>query len=276
MSELIIISERNVSLAWTKAFLRVYQAPGASATPIVVSTSGFLQGAVEEIPEIRNAVDDALQGKGCLSCKMNAELIFPQALWQRMREIGRAEFYRRYRDDIYPRLRARDKIRNGKGTYFLRMIGWGLPARDCSSVTPINQLEHIIELYTKGSARGQRPRMSAMQIACFDPARDHTKAVRSIFPCLQQIGLTYGPGGTLSLTAYYPSQYVFDRGYGNYLGLSNLGNFLAGAMELRFDTLRCYVGSPKLGDVTKEGLRTLATILQSYIGQQTLEGSSPQ
>ena len=35
----------------------------------------------------------------------------------------------------------------------------------------------------------------------------------------------------MAISAFYPCQYVFDRGYGNYLGLSHLGKFIADALS---------------------------------------------
>lgn len=274
MNEPTLIAEPNISLAWAKAFLAVYRGEVSNATPLTVSAGDFNGGLTPEVAEIRQVVDTDLRTHGKLSSKMNADLIFPQTLWQQTKPLGRAAFFNRYIEDYYPRLKARDSRRNGKGTYFLRMVGWGLPPTESSDGTPVNQLEHIIALYTERAAHGQRPRSSALQISCFDPARDHTKAVRSIFPCLQQIGLVYDTNNSLFLNAYYPSQYIFDRAYGNYLGLTNLGRFLASELGLTFRRLTCFIGSPKLGDVNKGSLRSLAELLSSIVSNRDSNGGN--
>jgi thymidylate synthase len=103
-----------------------------------------------------------------------------------------------------------------------------------------------------------RPRLSALQVSCFDPPKDHTGQPVRGFPCLQQVSFAYDNSGGLAVSAYYPSQYIFDRGYGNYLGLCHLGQFMASEMGLQLVRLNCYVNSPLRGDTPKRALGDLA------------------
>lgn len=65
-------------------------------------------------------------------------------------------------------------------------------------------------------------------------------------------------GKGLAVSAYYPSQYVFDRGYGNYLGLAHLGMFVADALQLNLLRVNCFVAAPLLsGGATKTSLSSL-------------------
>jgi hypothetical protein len=61
----------------------------------------------------------------------------------------------------------------------------------------------------------------------------------------------------LAVSAYYPTEYIFDRGYGNYLGLCHLGEFMAHEMGLNLVRLNCYINAPGLGDVNKGPLQRL-------------------
>src|SRR5207244_394769 len=97
-----------------------------------------------------------------------------------------------------PRLRARDR-RNRTGTYFQRMIAFEGTDRKANNETR-NQLEHIISLWPT-NANSSRPRQSALQIGIFDPAKDHNRSPRSIFPCLQQVSLAYDDSGGLAVNA---------------------------------------------------------------------------
>lgn len=275
MFEPVIISRPNISLAWAAAFLEVYRGAIPISTPLIISAGDFDGDSLLEAPEIRQAVDVALQLTNKWSCKINADLIFPQSLWERTKNSGRLEFFRRYITEYYPRLKARDRRRNGKGTYFLRMIEWPA-AQGSQSPNSINQLEHVISMYSDRVGHGSRPRLSALQISCFDPARDHSRAALSIFPCLQQLSIVYGAGNALVLNAYYPSQYIFDRAYGNYVGLSNLGRFIAGELGLTFRRLNCFISSPKLGSVDKGKLRPLADQLADLASQTGQGGASIQ
>jgi hypothetical protein len=71
------------------------------------------------------------------------------------------------------------------------------------------------------------------------------------FPCLQQvIFVPLGPSGRngLMVNAFYATQYMFEKAYGNYLGLCRLGTFMAHYMGLKFVRLSCTVGTAELGD----------------------------
>lgn len=108
-------------------------------------------------------------------------------------------------------------------------------------------------------------RRSALQLACFDPHRDHHGKPRSGFPCLQQVSLSFdGAHDGLAITGYYPSEFIFDRGYGNYLGLCHLGRYLAKNMDLRLIRMNCVISHPLLG-VNKTPLRELEGIVRRQI-----------
>ena len=103
-------------------------------------------------------------------------------------------------------------------------------------------------------------------VGILDPAKDHTGAAMSGFPCLQQISFGHDHSGNLSLNAYYPTQYVIDRAYGNYLGLCHLGLFMAREMRLKFERFNCFIGRPQRGNFTKTQLKTLETIVTRIFG----------
>jgi hypothetical protein len=107
-----------------------------------------------------------------------------------------------------------------------------------------------------------------LQAACFDPLKDHTgQSVRG-FPCLQQVSFAHDQNDGLAVNAYYPTQYVFDRGYGNYLGLCHLGHFMAHELGLQLLRVNCYIGRPELGNATKSSLRALETCVAEVFAQR--------
>lgn len=61
----------------------------------------------------------------------------------------------------------------------------------------VNQLQHVVGLLR----RKPRPRKSALQLACFDPAKDHTGQPVRGFPCLQQVSVAYDDAGRLAVNA---------------------------------------------------------------------------
>ncbi len=70
-----------------------------------------------------------------------------------------------------------------------------------------------------------------MQATTFDPGRDHVADARLIFPCLQQVSFVPTKEG-LVVNAFYATQQIFDKAYGNYLGLAQLGAFMAHEMGM--------------------------------------------
>ncbi len=192
-------------------------------------------------------------------------MIFPYHPWLHLKKPSRETLYAFHR-----RMEARAgkrTSRNQYGTYFGRMTAYSGVKN--GQPTVVNQIEHVLRRWDHRKAKGTRPRVSELQLACFDPAKDHTGQALRGFPCLQQVSLAYD-GDKLALAAYYPTQYVFDRGYGNYLGLSRLGLFLAHEMGLSLSRVSFFINSPRLGDdVRKSALADLAKAAES-IGAGTM------
>jgi hypothetical protein len=256
-----VVSEPNLSVAWLKAFTLVTE-PGVDAiAPAVVTVTGFVDSVPQEIPSIAVLIDAALaehhhrrlqqrpsrkhlpKSMVSLTCNSVANTIFPTSLWSP--GASRQTLYERYRR-IIPQLK-RDP-RNRRGTYFERLINFG---RGPSNG---NQLEQMIEC----SKRGVR-RVSAFQASLYDPARDSTRLPQQGFPCLQQIAVHPDKShGTLAITGFYATQYLFERAYGNYLGLCRLGRFLAHEMNLTLTRMTCVASYSPLYGITKERARRLA------------------
>src|SRR3954452_21782422 len=78
-----VIDETDLSRAWAKIFLCILDGRGTEISPLVVSLSGFDQeGRVAEVPDVRNALDQALDKKGKISIESVAHTIFPERLWR--------------------------------------------------------------------------------------------------------------------------------------------------------------------------------------------------
>ena len=222
-----LIVEDNLSVAWGKAFLKVFHA--GEIAPLMVIINGLDNAEPPEIPAIRDALDLALKanGKGT-SCHESANTIFPNSLWNP--DTDRHDLYRRYLK-IYPHIRKYPRNRNG--VYFQRFIAFDYDDKVHKVQNNVNQLDHIIETWNGGNHR-----RSALQAAVFDPLRDHTNQPQRGFPCLQQVAFT-PIGSSLSVTGFYATQYIFERAYGNYLGLCRLGRFMAHEMGLRLSQIIC-------------------------------------
>ncbi len=240
------IQETNLSHAWAQAFLAA-AAPGAKEIlPLIVTVTGFVDNRPIETPAIKQALDQALlRNKQCL-CETVASTIFPQSLWNPA--IGREHLFQRY-EDLLPGLKKLDAS-NKYGLYFERLIAFG-PEK-------VNQLDHIIRTYQGGNHR-----RSALQASVFDPSVDHTNQPRRGFPCMQQVIFTPCGNGEMTVTAFYAVQYLFEKAYGNYLGLCRLGHFMAQELGLRLTRMTCIAGIAIMGNVNKGDIQGLCQQLKA-------------
>ena len=264
-----VIEEPNLSHAWGRVLLHVLDNSKPKLAPLVVSVTGFTDGLPEEDMEIRHALDALLAAKDKkYSSRVTALTIFPYDAWVRRGRWPVREFSAWYLQNLFPRLQARDRL-NGRGTYFERMVrfqGSKKVRKGPPTMSEKNQLDHLITIWRRDRDKGGSPRHSALQVSVFDPVQDHTGGKFLGFPCLQQVSFSYDGADQLALNAYYPTQYVVDRAYGNYLGLCHLGHFMARDMALTFVRLNCFIGLPDLGShLNKEELAPLAELIRSRL-----------
>ena len=258
-----IISGNDVPEIWAKLFLRAMQRGVDSLGPTMLTIqTDDAPSMVEKDHPLRRAIDSVLQQGNNPRVKETAGIIFPFRAWN-TRKPGIEDLTSWYTKDFMPRLRdtAPAMLRN---TYFERMVdftGEGTEGKPGN-----NQLKFIIDLCTEASKRGTHFRQSGLQVSIFDPIRDHTRSAQKNFPCLQQVGFHFCEDGSLGLSAYYPTQFIVERAYGNYLGLCQLGVFMAHEIGVHFREFVCFVGSPRLGKMAKSQLRDLEQICSIISG----------
>lgn len=127
-----------------------------------------------------------------------------------------------------------------------------------------NQLEFGIGTYLARDG----VRRSILQIAIFDPSRDHSAAAQLGFPCLQHV--TFAPSDQgLCVNAFYAAQYMVERAYGNYLGLCRLGQFVAHEMELPLVRLTCFTGIAEC-EAAKARLVPVFRVMDSLVAREAL------
>jgi len=249
----LLIDENNLSHAWAKAFLHIIDNPGKEISPLVVSITGFNDGIPNEDIDIRQSLDKCLADNDEQKIHTVANTIFPDSLWRRSK-YQRHELFERYLNFL-PRAKAikHCKKKNSRGLYFERLIAF-----DSDNPPKINnQLEFIISEYQKRKG----VRRSMFQASIFDPRRDHVSDAQLPFPCLQHVSFV-PQGKTLTMNAFYATQQLFNKAYGNYLGLCRLGDFMAHEMELTFSRMNCFVGVAKLDNITKTS-DTLAPVKEA-------------
>jgi len=243
------IEEPNLSLAWAKAVKRA-SAPGCDEVgPLIVSVTGFdTAGEFAEEARIRKALDDILAEQRKQPVETVASTIFPWSMWNPA--APREQLFERYRR-IAPKLHRTAK--NRAGIYFERMIAAG-PQGDR------NQLDFALGAYL--ARRGVR--RSVLQIGVFDPSKDHSAAARRGFPCLQHV--TFAPvQNGLCINAFYASQYLVERAYGNYVGLCRLGQFAAHELGLPLVRMTCFTGIATAREVPKGKLREVLAVIDEVL-----------
>ncbi len=263
MNKGIFVSEyQNLSLAWADTFLQLMDKGVTELTPKIITVKDFNNQDADEDLELRRLLDRHLKNFKHHSCETVAGTIFPVSLWNPALPNNAQSLFERY-DKIWPRVQ-KGNHENRFGVYFQRMTAY---EPEDSSGEPINQLQRIIDTYNIGTHR-----RSNLQAAIFDPRRDHSKSRIRGFPCLQQVAFAKVGDDGLAVTAFYPMQYIFDRAYGNYLGLCRLGKFMAAQMGLRMVQMTCFAGVAQLGSnkdehkqITKTDLRPLENDVRALI-----------
>lgn len=247
---LFTIEETNLSNAWWRVLNCIVKRPGMELTPLLLSLTNF-----GEIEKIREVLDFNLKNSNYDSIHTVSETIFPNSLYQYL-DQDRFALYSEYKKSM-DRIIKIDPS-NRRGTYFQRLIAFE------GTFDEINQLEIIINSLKSGKMK----RRSKLQASIFDPNKDHTKGAYQTFPCLQHVTFYKSENDGLILNAFYAIQYLYRRAYGNWLGLINLGKFVANELDLEFERLNCFVGIEKLDDLTKIRAQKILDSTEASVHQE--------
>lgn len=253
----LLIEDTNLSHAWGLVFLHFFDNRCKEISPLVITLTGFNNGLPDEDKTIVKALDKCLKEWDEFEVDKVAQTIFPTYYWQLSKD-NREYFFNNYIDNID---NIKDAVKPKHSCeYFERLIAFK------SGPHNGNQLEHIISEYK--SRKGVR--RSMFQASIFDPARDHTRKAQLGFPCLGHISFVpNNENKTLVLNAFYATQQILEKAYGNYLGLCRLGHFMAGEMGLTFERMNCFVGVAKLDKVAKRDLKNLETKVRQITPSKT-------
>jgi len=264
-----LITESNLSTAWARAFLHAHD--GADDA-LVVAIRGFDEDLPAQNSLVSSGLDAQLSKHEIPRIDQTALTIVPYEKWLREGKISIEELTEWYLKSMLPRLKARC-IKNRHGTYFERLVSYtGIRVRDgLEERRTVNQLTYVTDFWKKKASgvNHSRPRQSALQLALFDPAKDDTGSALCGFPCLQQVSFTYHEAGSLEVTAYYPTQYLFDRAYGNYLGLCQLGHVVAHSLGVKLTRFTCFTARPEVGKKVPD--RAFIDLLRRHVAENSME-----
>jgi hypothetical protein len=231
-----LITADNLSLGWWKVMQKLLAKGVTSISPLTLSITGFdADGAAAEIPGIREAVENFLVAEGKKDVENVAWTIFPQRYWE-MSDGDRTEFFNMFRE-AFPRVQKFNAKNNARGSYFQRLVDF-----EGDGNGRIDQLEWILSEYERDPGR----RVSKWQASTFDPRRDLLNWPQLEFPCLQQVSFTFDGEEGLIINAFYATQQLARKGYGNYLGIARLGAFMASQMKRRMVRMNVFIGVAKM------------------------------
>ncbi len=243
----LLIEDTNLSEAWYRTLKHIFNNRGKEISPLLLSITNF-----DETSELKQILNAHLKAHKKASIETVSETIFPESLYQYLKR-NRFDLYKEYRENL-SRLKAIDKS-NRHGTYFERLIAYE------GSKTTVNQLELIILSLKQNKVK----RRSKLQASIFDPEKDHTTGMFQGFPCLQHVTFYKTDKGGLVINGFYALQFLYRRGYGNWLGLINLGKFIANEAGLELERFNCYIGVEFLDELKKEDAKNLMKSMEKYV-----------
>lgn len=254
------VTERDVTQAWVAACNKLDRKDNPDRTGL--HTVVRIADPTSDDPVFRAELDRLRTARGLWPLETVASTLFPAALAARCASPDDlAERYRQMYTVIkrYPG--------NHRGTYFGRLVSY--PAVSKSGV---DQLGTVISRL-RAQAAGTKI-AAAYEIdlaAATDTDMDTEEAGADLlvhtagkdnsyigFPCLSHISLQLDRDLRVHAAALYRSHFMFERAYGNYLGLGRLLAYIAQQAELACGTLTVVAGHARLdGPITQ--LRPLLT-----------------
>lgn len=218
-------------------------APGHEISPLTVTIQRHSDTDEWDNTDARLKVNQLLERADRQPVEHVASTIFVNSWWNKARP--RDEYYKRYKKNL---AKLRSFKQNANGIYLERLINYpGELGKE-----GLNQLERIIQMFNDGTRR-----RSAFQATPYYPLTDLKATPYLHFPCLQQIAFIPTRSQQLTVLGFYPIHYLFQRAYGNYLGLVHLGEFMAHGMSLRLSRVICIAGVATLEEKTSELVRPL-------------------
>lgn len=252
--------------AWARLFVKIMNQSGDSLPASMISIYNPTHESVTLRHPLLYHLNSLLKSAVKAVVSESSAIIFPYMQW-RSKRWHIEDLTAWYLNDFMPRLKG-VSAKHGK-TYFNRLVNYtGLKETESGKQTKeVNQLAEVIRLCKDAAHRGTHFRESGLQMAIFDPAKDLTASPRSNFPCLHQIGLSFDSRGDLQLSAFYPTQFVVERALGNYIGLCQLGLFIACELDISLAEVTCFVATPKRGGLAKSELHELEELASTFVSE---------
>ena len=188
--------------------------------------------------QIQNRVNDFFLAHDALPISTIATTIFPGSEYL---EGGARAVYEEF-PTIF------DTIREGWGTYAMRLLTRTLPTADGKGLqSPLEQL--VLKMKRQRETSRMRSIYEASLIENEDLLTDipiyrapsDARHIRGRYlPCLSHLSFKLLPNDTVTLTAMYRYHYYVQRALGNLFGLAQLLSFVAAEVEVKPGPLVCH------------------------------------
>ncbi|MBS1892557.1 MAG: hypothetical protein JST59_14765 [Actinobacteria bacterium] len=235
-------------------------------------------------------IDGFLVAHGMQELQTVVNTIFPEDLYSpELGEEAASRLYESY--GMSMRIHQRTGRGNDKETYFNRLISYpvatggtnGLPRKQrelLSADGRWNQLDFYIQRLRTQRSSGHRRSSYELGASHFEDADlriqspFNDKAIGS-FPCLSHISLTL-VDDRVNLNATYRNQFLIERGFGNYVGLARLTQFIARESGAKAGEVQVVAtgADPELDRFKAADLKQLVTDCRAAIGQANQVGAS--
>lgn len=238
------VTGRDVTRAWIAACNALDRKDNPSRTAL--HTVVRITDPTTDDADFRTELDRLRTAKRHEPIETVASTLFPATLAGRVND--HTELVTRYRA-MYPRLKRYPG--NAHGTYFGRLVAY-----PSAKKTEIDQVGNIISrLRKQASIKG--PMTAAYEADLAHPADGEPPAELLVhaadrdnlyrgFPCLSHCSFQLDRDGHVHAAVLYRSHYMFERAYGNYLGLGRLLAYIAERADLAAGTLTVMAGHAHL------------------------------
>jgi thymidylate synthase len=243
----------DLSSGWLGAVGFLVEQPDKKAVHLLVRIldptheDSAVQQAVQELIDERNRGRSEKRRLPDIETTRNT--IFPASWAARYPEPGDLATHYRER---YTKDGLRGFPANRDGTYFGRIVSY--PRSDADTVEEsADQLTETVRKLRVELATGQA-KSSRYEINIYNERHDRSPMS---FPCLAHVSVHLHEHA-LHMQAIYRNEYLLERGYGNFLGLAELQQYIAAAVDLPVGELLMTIGHAEL-DAPKTSIRTLVS-----------------
>ncbi|MGI5144284.1 hypothetical protein [Streptomyces sp. CA-106110] len=239
------VTERDVTSAWIAACNKLDRRDNPERTGL--HTVVRITDPLQDDAVFRTELDRLRAAHGLEPLETVASTLFPAVLAARCSDHG--ELAERYRG-MYRVLTRYPG--NRRGTYFGRVVDY--PG---ASKARIDQLGTVINRLRTQATGTKMAAAYEIDIAHPGDGADEPQAEILVhaagkdnsyrgFPCLSHLSFQLGRDGQVHAAALYRSHYMFERAYGNYLGLGRLLAYISQQAGLGCGTLTVMAGHARL------------------------------